>query len=74
MMEEETYVEQTHSKELQNISDALRGDASQGGVDRELVNNLVEYSAALTRIAMLYDVNLVEAQHPDSNAESEGLT
>ena len=56
----EIYVEQTHGMELQSISDALRGDAAQGGIDREMINSLVEYSAALTRIAMLYDVALVE--------------
>ena len=63
---EETFVEQTHSAELQAISDALRGNAAQGGIDRELVNDLVEHSAALTRIAMLYDVALVEANAEDT--------
>ena len=69
-MEEEIYVEQTHGMELQSISDALRGNAAQGGIDREVINSLVEYSAALTRIAMLYDVALVEA---NSDAKAEPL-
>lgn len=60
IMKKETYVEQTHSTELQSISDALRGNAAQGGIDRELINSLVEHSAALTRIAMLYDIALAE--------------
>lgn len=61
MITEETFVEQTHSAELQSISDTLQGLAAQGGIDRELVNDLVEHSAALARIAMLYDAALVAA-------------
>lgn len=66
---EEVYGEQTHSRELQAISDDLRGLASQGGIDRELVNSLVEHATALTRIAMLYDISLTAHEATDLNTK-----
>lgn len=57
---EEIFVEQTHSLEIQRISDKLRGCASGAAIDRELIENLNECSIALLSIARLYDITLNE--------------
>lgn len=58
---EDRLIEQSHSKEIEAISSALRGCAAQGGIDRELVNTLLEHSSTLLRIARLYDLALIKA-------------